>query len=207
MNIAELRSRLDALDSSLKAEEGTYNYLKTSVSNMKKDLSGMADREVLLRKCIVVIQRLADLKKEETTKKVERLVSFGLQTVFANNTYQFHIQSEVTRDNVNYTFTVERDGVETDIIESSGGGVVNVVSFLLRLIIVLFSRGQRRVLILDEPFSNLSENYHENLGKLLGILSKRTGVQIIMVSHQPKVEPEDARVYTLTKEGANARAT
>ena len=67
---------------------------------------------------------------------------------------------------------------------ASGGGVVDVAAFALRLsCIVLHKPVLRRIILLDEPFKFVSEQYRENIKTMLETLAKDFNVQFIMVTH------------------------
>ena len=74
--------------------------------------------------------------------------------------------------------------MEVDPMTASGGGVVDVASFALRLSCLVLSKPPiNRILILDEPFKFLSEDYRERVRILLETLSKEMKTQIILVTH------------------------
>ena len=82
-----------------------------------------------------------------------------------------------------------KGGVEVDPMTASGGGVVDVAAFALRLSALALQRPPlRRTLILDEPFKFLSEEYRSRVVDLLDLLSSEMGVQFIMVTHLKEFE-------------------
>jgi DNA repair exonuclease SbcCD ATPase subunit len=74
------------------------------------------------------------------------------------------------------------DGMD-DILNSNAGGVANIVAFAMRFVLWSFSPKKRNVIILDEPFKDLSKEYQHNVAEMVSALAKKTGAQIIMVSH------------------------
>lgn len=77
-----------------------------------------------------------------------------------------------------------RDGQEIDPMSASGGGVIDVAAFALRLACLLLATPRpRRLLVLDEPFRFVSAKYRPKIRALLLQLSEELGVQIILVTH------------------------
>jgi len=79
--------------------------------------------------------------------------------------------------------------VEVDPLSASGGGVVDVAAFALRLSCLCLSKPKRRhLLVLDEPFKFVSEEYRHRIRGMMEKLSEEMGVQIIMVTHIKELE-------------------
>lgn len=185
-------------------------YLKEQ-KNLEVSLSNANKEVLLLQKVIALAQKISELKKAETTKNIEDIVSFGLQVIFEDPSYKFIIEDTIQRNQVYYSFKVKSDSFRTpeaiSIIDSKGGGVVNIVSFLLRLIILcLIDKKGERFIALDEPFTNLSEEYRENLIFAIKEISKKLKVQLLIVSHDKDVVSLADRVYELKRESGETKA-
>lgn len=82
-----------------------------------------------------------------------------------------------------------RDGIELDPMSSTGGGVVDVASFALRIAALLMQKpAGRLLLILDEPFRFVSEEYRDRVKDLVEELSKELGIQFIIVTHMKELQ-------------------
>jgi ABC-type sulfate/molybdate transport systems ATPase subunit len=69
-------------------------------------------------------------------------------------------------------------------MSASGGGVVDVAAFALRIAcLTLRKPALRKVLILDEPFRFLSAEYRPRVRSLIESLADEFGVQFIIVTH------------------------
>lgn len=115
------------------------------------------------------------------------LVTRCLHTVF-EDPYTFKIEFVKRRNKTEADLYFERGGKRFDYSQV-GGGVLDVAAFALRLASLVLRRPPvRKVLVLDEPFRMLSER-GGNLAKmweLLLVLSKETGFQFVVVTHQDK---------------------
>ena len=137
------------------------------------------DAEEALRVCQIVAQAV----QQKAHDRIAGIVSRCLEAVF-DEPYEFKILFEQKRGKTEASLVFERDGLQVDPLTASGGGVVDVAAFALRLSCLMLSRPTlRRLLVLDEPFKFVSEQYRERVRVMLETLSKDLGVQIVMVTH------------------------
>jgi len=69
-----------------------------------------------------------------------------------------------------------------DLISGHGGGVIQVTSFILHAYALGFSSADK-ILILDEPFAQISKEYKPVLALLVRELTDKLNFQFILVSH------------------------
>lgn len=130
-----------------------------------------------------VAQLVAQTVQQQAHHRIAGVVSRCLQAVF-DDPYEFKILFEQKRGRTEAQLVFVQEGQAVDPMTASGGGVVDVAAFALRLSCILLSKPPvRRVLILDEPFKFLSREYHERARLLLESLADELKVQIIMVTH------------------------
>lgn len=179
-----LKGLRSAMNSALVQYESAKGILKSS----KKEMVEMEEFEFRAEESQRIIQTIATTIQEQAHSKIAAVVSKCLETVF-DEPYQFKITFERKRGKTEARLTFLRDGLELDPLTASGGGVVDVAAFALRLAcLVLSVPKKRRTLILDEPFKFLSKNYRSNIRKMLLSLSEEMSVQFIMVTHIPELE-------------------
>lgn len=129
-----------------------------------------------------VIQKVALHTQKELEYKFSNIVTTALAAVF-DEPYEFIARFVERRNKMECDLMLHRDGVDYGITDTVGGGVVDIVAFAIR--IAYWSlRKNRSVFILDEPFRNLSPNYHPKASEMLKMLSTKMKLQFIMVSHQ-----------------------
>jgi len=86
------------------------------------------------------------------------------------------------------------------VLDNFGGGIVNIESFLLR-IITLFQTKLAPFLFLDESFSHLSSEYVENCSLLLSTLCEKLGLTVFLITHQELMLTHANKVYKATSKG------
>lgn len=136
-------------------------------------------------------------KTFETT--LAEVISEGLTLVFGEKMF-LNIKSTTKAGASAVSFTLDTPTGETPIMNAEGGSVVQVVSFLLRLMVTLQHRPEiRKVLTLDEAFGGLSEENIPLLASLLRQLVDDTGIQLLFVTHNRQFGEVADRVFDVKK--------
>lgn len=131
-----------------------------------------------------VLQLLAQAVQQKAHQRICHVVSSCLSAVFSDP-YEFHIEFERKRGRTEASLKFRRRGLEVDPLTASGGGVVDVAAFALRIACLVMQRPRlSRVLVLDEPFRFVSAQYQEGVREMLEQISQEMKVQIVMVTHE-----------------------
>lgn len=152
----------------------------------------------------ILLNSLGENRQEEAQRKIEELVTRGLQTIF-DDTLSFHIVQTVRAKTANVEFLIRKEigesFLETSVLEAQGGGLSATVGFLLRLVVMLLDKGTtvENILVLDESFAHVSDEYLPGLGAFLREVVDKTGVQIVMVTHQEPFKDFADKVYRFTQ--------
>jgi chromosome segregation ATPase len=189
--IKELESKSNELSYLRKENAHQFNIMELEISKLDKEI-------MTLDKVGSLFKHLLDVMLEKKKQDIEQLVTYGLKTVFDDQNLKFHIDVEPKYNSVYTTFKTEQVGVaQGDVLENFGGGIVNLESFLLR-IITLFQTKLSPYLFLDESFAHLSEDYVENCSLLLKSLCEQMGLTIFLITHQPLMLANANKVYKAT---------
>ena len=189
---------LNLIEPKIKEVERSFYRIQGRKIALKKELISYKKRKEQLKgnvkfigNCIEVFQLLSELKKKQVKKKIEGLVTKGLRTIFEREDYRFEILMEqkrgvMTAKPLLYS-RFGKDEFASEIMDAHGGGLVNVISFILQVIVLLSVKPRlERVMIVDEPFENVSKEYLSNVAEFLKYLNEITGMQFIMITHKPE---------------------
>lgn len=131
-----------------------------------------------------IVQEVAQAVQQKVHQQIASVVSKCLKTVFGDSAYDFRIDFVQSRGKTEAHLLFVRDGKEVDPLTASGGGVVDVTSFSLRLACLVLARPRRRLFLgLDESFKHLSEEYRPRIRELLEKLSEDFGIQFLLITH------------------------
>ncbi len=145
-------------------------------------------RNEAITESLHLAQCVAEQVQTQAHAQITGVVNRSLQAVF-DEPYIFKIKLEKKRNRTEAALVFERNGLDVDPLTASGGGVVDVAAFALRLSCLMLSRPKvRRILILDEPFKNLSKEYRPRLRQLLTALCDEMQVKILMVTHMKELK-------------------
>jgi DNA repair exonuclease SbcCD ATPase subunit len=142
----------------------------------------------LHEKAALVLTAIGEQRQDAAQRAIEDLVTEGLRTIFGND-LSFHLVPGVRAkspvvDLVVRSQLADGTAVDTDVLAARGGGLAAVIGFLLRLVILLLSKNkQDTVLFLDETFAHVSAEYLPRLIEFLKDLVAKTGVQLVLVTH------------------------
>jgi DNA repair exonuclease SbcCD ATPase subunit len=159
-------------------------------SEEKTSLLLVEDRLECLKQAQSLAQEAAQKLQQRVHSQIAGIVSHCLQLVF-DEPYVFNIVFERKRGRTEARLVFERNGLEVDPMTASGGGVIDVAAFALRLSSMLLNNPRlRKLMIMDEPFKFVSQanGYRERVRDMLINLSERFGVQFIMVTHMPELQ-------------------
>lgn len=200
------------------------NSLKIQFSNLQKkfyevnakrnvlcDMIFKCENEILvvendinvLQKCMKVMQTLIEIKKEEVKSKIESLVTRGLRTIFERDDYRFSIEMEIKRNVMNAHPIVYSNfqGKEfgADVIDGHGGGLCDVISFILQVIVLLsFSHKYEKIIIADEMFKHVARQHLPNVAEFLTYLTTLTNMQMIFITHQEELTECADKVFNVS---------
>ncbi len=141
-----------------------------------------------IKKAQVLSQQVAKEIQDRTYGCIASIVTQCLEAVF-DEPYKFKLGFVQKRGKTEAVLAFEREGQALDPMAGSGGGVVDVAAFALRLAsLTLQGSHTRRLLVLDEPFKFLSMEYRERVRDLLLLLAEKMNLQIVMVTHIRELE-------------------
>lgn len=167
--VTRITGRLDLLDAALGREEA-------ALSNAQQRLKHAQEAQE-------VLQHLSQAVQQQAHSRLSEVVSSCLSAVF-DDPYEFKIAFERKRGRTEARLRFLRRGLEVDPLSASGGGMVDVAAFALRIACLVLHRPRlSRVVVLDEPLKYVSVDYRHGVRSMLEQLSKDMDVQIIMVTH------------------------
>lgn len=183
-------------------QRGEALALATQGKNLLDEIRQLNEVAGLHEKAAHILTAIGEDRQNAAQRAVESLVTEGLRTVFGDD-LSFHLLPGVRAKTPVVDFVVRShlpDGtsVDTDVLAARGGGMAAVIGFLLRLVILLLSRSrQDTVLFLDETFAHVSAEYLPRLIEFLKDLVAKTGVQIVLVTHEESFLEAADTVYKL----------
>lgn len=195
MNIKELRQHIERKKGQAEQIQSALSITKTRIKHIQKEVTSS-------EKAQLIIQTVAKQTQEKLQFHISNIVSLALVTIF-DEPYEFKVNFVTKRNKTECELLFERNGKTINPLLASGGGVVDVTSFALRISLwTLQNPKSRNVFLLDEPFKCLSSNLLPKIKTLLEELKNRLNIQFIIVTHSKELfEIADRKFDVSIKKG------
>jgi DNA repair exonuclease SbcCD ATPase subunit len=161
-----------------------------TITQLKQDL-------IYLEAAQAFIQQVAKDTQEQLRFMISDIVNLALDTCFPGE-YEFNVNFEIKRGKTEASLSFIKNGIEVDPMEASGGGVVDLASFALRIAAWSLGRSNNTI-ILDEPFRFLSKDLHPRAGEILKKLSEHLKLQIILITHNEEIITYAHKVFEVSQ--------
>ena len=186
MTTQELKTRYDKL-------EGFYEALKARKASLEAEVALLKGETDLLSKASVVLKHLLDVMVKDEINRMAGLMTYGLKTVFDDQRLTFVPVMSKKAEKVYIELNTRNGDVEGGF-GSFGGSVAVIESFLLRVLCML-KMGLARFMVLDETFASVGAEYISSTSRLIGELSKKLGMDVLLVTHQMEFQTHADNVY------------
>lgn len=176
--------KIDRIQQLFLQSKGRLKQIDSDLLLNKNHLENLNKRIKLLEQAQVFLQKIAQDTQGNLKFQIEDIVNLALETCFPNE-YKFQLQFNIARGKTDaeLVFISQKTGRQIDPMNASGGGVVDLTSFALRIASYALEQGIDNVIILDEPFRFISRDLQVRAGEILKTLSEKLGLQILMVTH------------------------
>jgi DNA repair exonuclease SbcCD ATPase subunit len=131
---------------------------------------------------------------------ITNISSLALDSVFSDP-YKLQLDFVERRGKTECDILFERNGSTIKPKDSSGYGTLDVASLALRIACWSMQMPRtNRIMIIDEPFRNLSKDNEEATSLMLKELSSKLGIQLIIISHSEILATYADKVFKLKKD-------
>ena len=197
---SEAQLKLDSLVSNV-------SKLETYRSVLQRDLQALEDEETQLRykaelhqKCSEIFKTWLEDSLEQNINSMADLATAALRHIITDQNLTFKIHQDQKLNRLQMRFVLDDNGIEGDPLESFGGGAAVIISLVLR-VAVMARMNMANLLLLDESMAALAQKYAPSAAEFMRQLAEETGVNILMVTHNPEYLAHAHVAYEGTKEG------
>lgn len=189
--INDLHKVLIEAEAELSLSLKAYSFNKIAIAKEKKwiELEQMAKATVI---------KVGEETQREIKQYIEDSVTFALQTVYGS-AYHFVVQFKYDkRDQAEVKFFLSKNGKFYEPRKDTiSGGATDVCAFSLRMVLyTLEDPDPSPVLILDEPFKNVSKGYIPFVSEMVKELANMLELQLIISTHTDEIiELADNIIY------------
>ena len=158
----ELESQYADLMSYMAGKAGELRSVQSRRDRLAIELEEHTIAVVLYTDECEILRITGEILREGIKKRVENLVTSAIRSVFGREDYRFELEMELKRGQMTATPMLINEFRGTEIrqpvMDSHGGGLVNVISFVLQAVVLALTRPKlRKMIFLDETFKNVRD--------------------------------------------------
>jgi len=177
--------------------------LQENLTNFKIECKELEKQIIYLEHAQAIVQAVAQATQKQLEIQLSDIVSLALESVF-DDPYKLKIDFVIRRGKTEADIWFERDGELLDPLQATGGGVVDLACFALRIAMwSLSSNKVKNTLILDEPFKMLSVNLLPKAGMVIKEISQKLNLQFIIVTHSDLLAEAADKTFEIKNGGVS----
>lgn len=180
-----VQERLESVKDGIRRLSVYRDMVRRQAASAEADEAKLRYRAELHQKCSELFKTWLEDSMEKNVHSISELATSGLQHVIHDQDITFSIKQEPKYNRLAMRFVLEQNGVEGDPLASFGGGTAVLISFVLRLAVMTRMK-MGNLLLLDESMASLANAYVPSAASFMRELAEKTGVNILMVTHNPE---------------------
>src|SRR5271167_630304 len=181
---AILSNRIAALHTVATQTRQQLNYEDQNLTRLRSKIAQIETAKAQFVMGVGLIDRCIQIISANGLGKIESIVSAGLQMVFHDKSMGLVLNKKEGARGSSYELLMRQGDFMGKPMDSFGGGPVNVIAFLLRVIMVKRFK-LAKFLAVDESFNNVSSDHLPLVSEMLKKLCRDHGFTILAVTHQP----------------------
>ena len=188
---------IDSLRQQVEKTKNQYQLANAQFQEETENLKAIEERLENIRQAQHITQTVAQAIQQHAHKKIARVVTACLQTVFTDMDYEFKLRFDRKRNRTEAKPILIKDGheienpydkTEKDNRSSESGGVLDIAGFTCQVAAIILSKPPiRPLLVMDEPFKGLSVEYRAGARQIIQTLAKDFGIQFLMVTYMEEL--------------------
>lgn len=179
MNVVERYRKLVDRREKLKSN---FSLMSSQLTQALKQLDEINEEKRLLENSLQALKDAKPILSANSIEQCEKLANSALATIFETDATLKYSSDEGR-------FIIDEGDYSTDLKEGNGGGYLAVISLVFNLFLLMKLK-KRRFLCFDEQFTQISDEYFENFMAFLKVLSKDLNVDILLVTHDKRIEDD-----------------
>ncbi len=202
--LSHLEFSLSELRSKYEQGRGQKALLQKQLDETDQELTGVQVDLETWRQVQTLFSKVSEYAREQLKARIEAVVTSALQAVFGEEglAFQIRIGERAGLPVADWeVMSLYGDQVVVGEPETCrGGGVVDVISLALRLALLELSRPKPEgPVVLDEVGKHVSSYYAPNVALFLKEYCRKTGKQILLITHQDALAEVADKSYQVVK--------
>lgn len=168
-------------------KQAELGVLQSQLITLEKDKEKLKELQTVRNTAKMVFDTAAGMTQKTVEIKLGSIVTIALAAVFEENPYTFKMEFVPRRGTMECDLYFELNGEQLDPMSEAGYGSSDIASFASKISFRNASN-TRPILLIDEPFKNLSRSYHILAATMMREICRKLDVQLIVISHIPELK-------------------
>ena len=214
MNIPEriktLESQLDFKKDRYMKSKYSYEAKQSTILRKEAELDDLVKKIEIQGEAITVLNSMGDIFEQNSIRsKIEQIISQIVQVLFHEKDFQFRFVKKIKKNQQELYLETSRPDENNNIffqdIDCVPGGHSDIIDIIIRILVLKGCNKEQRVLILDEPFKNISHNFRIKFFRFFKQLCEKFDIQLNLVSHETEYISEIDNSYKFTYDGVTTK--
>lgn len=177
-----------------------YKYLKKEKRKLKNKSKRLSKQIKLYTETRYILNKAIKIIHEKFKEDLENIITKYIKDIFDRN-LKFELRYEEKRNTIESKIIIKENGEELDPKDEMGGSIIDIISFIFRIILWhMSSPRSRNVFILDEPFKFVGDMIN-SIGYILRELSQKLKFQIILTTHDKELMKFADAIFKVSYDG------
>ena len=188
-----LQQRIQTLIDKKTKLEWDHTTLLKSFEYTSSQLDSLRSEEFLQEKSLLALKDVKPILSATSIDQCIKLANAALAAIFETN-------ATLKYSSEDSSFQIDTGVFDTDLKEGNGGGYLAVISLVFN-VFLLKKMGSRLFMVFDEQFTCVSEQYFQNFFQFIRRLTQDLGMDILLVTHDVRVEDDMVDHIYLMEDG------
>lgn len=192
-----LEQRCNAQNLRYEQLNANISHIENVINTTESELAKITNEKELIERASLALKQVRPLLSGSSIKDCEQLANSAISSIFGfDYTVEYDLESN--------RFVLNKGDYSTDLSEAEGGGIITVISFVF-LIYLIVKLNKRRLIILDEAFTQISDAYFDKFIEFVNQLCTDLGFDILLVSHDQRITVDSVQHAYLISNGESKK--
>lgn len=192
-----LEQRCNAQNLRYEQLNANISHIENVIRTTESELAKITNEKELIERASLALKQVRPLLSGSSIKDCEQLANSAISSIFGfDYTVEYDLESN--------RFVLNKGDYSTDLSEAEGGGIITVISFVF-LIYLIVKLNKRRLIILDEAFTQISDAYFDKFIEFVNQLCTDLGFDILLVSHDQRITVDSVQHAYLISNGESKK--
>ena len=214
-DINVIKKQLQSIKNDLLIQQTQKNMLEKQILDIEEKLSDIEKQSNDTNSAFIFLKQRAADTRTEAIETIENAVSDGLSYMFQEEyTFKFKTTEKSTSETAAFNLTpkiykmIDGKIVERCPYDSNGGGLIEIISILLRFSFIVY-RKYNGIVLLDEALASVSaDRMMDRLVAFLKSYVEKLGLQCLFITHRAdRFVLISDKNFLITRENGLAKVT